>query len=57
MTNGRSVFNPHRVRVRAYDVTVEVAEPDPSIETFLVTVEQEMVVVHVSRQPSPERSG
>lgn len=47
---GRSVFNPHRVRVRSYDVTVEpMAEhqEDPSVETFDVTVEDEMVVLHV----------
>ena len=48
ITNGRSVFNPHRLRVRAYPVTVELDEPeDPSIETFPVTVERGRVVVHV----------
>ena len=61
ITNGRSVFNPHRIRARSYDVTVErpaepsaVAmpdddEPDPSIETFPVTVEEEVVVLHIGR--------
>lgn len=42
---GQSVFNPHRVRVRRYEVTVEPA--DPSVETFPVTVEDEFVILHV----------
>ena len=45
VTNGRSVFNPHRVRVRSYEVSVE--EPDPSLPTFPVTVEDRMVVLHL----------
>jgi len=53
VTNGRSVFNPHRVRVKRYDVTVEPGVPgneeDPSIETYPVSVEGEMVVVHLDR--------
>ena len=52
---GKSFFNPHRVRVRTYEVTVEsgpaqdpVVEPeDPSVETFRVTVEDELVILHV----------
>ena len=59
VTTGKSVFNPHKVRVKAYEVTVEQAdgrrEPcsissdadDPSVETFDVTVEGAWVVVHV----------
>lgn len=46
---GRSVFNPHKVRVRTYDVTVEVdeaAEEDPSIQTYPVTVEDGFVILH-----------
>lgn len=47
---GRSVFNPHRVRVRSYDVTVEQAsdpdDDDPAVETFDVTVEDGFVVLH-----------
>ncbi len=52
---GRSLYNPHRVRVRSYDVAVEpemaeTAEPeDPAIETFPVAVEREMVVVYLGR--------
>jgi 3-phenylpropionate/trans-cinnamate dioxygenase ferredoxin subunit len=56
ITNGHSVFNPHRIRAKSYDVTVEPSgmanaddEPDPSIETFPVTVEQEVVVLHIGR--------
>lgn len=54
LTNGRSIFNPHKVRVRAYQVTVEPddeatssIEGDPSVETYPVTVERGRVVVHV----------
>jgi 3-phenylpropionate/trans-cinnamate dioxygenase ferredoxin subunit len=46
---GRSVFNPHKVRVPTYDVTVEPAEPeddDPSIPTYPVTVEDGLVILH-----------
>lgn len=45
---GRSVFNPHRVRVKRYEVTLEPGEPPPedsSVETFPVTVEESWVVV------------
>ena len=69
ITNGRSVFNPHRVRAKSYEVTVEPAsddapgaaprlvgpdEDDPSIETFPVSIEQEVVVVHIG-QSKPAR--
>ena len=47
ITNGRSIFNPHRVRVRSYDVTVEPEEEDPTVETFSVSVERKQVVLHV----------
>ncbi len=43
---GRSIFNPHRVRVKTYGVTVEAGE-DPSVETYEVTVEEDSVVVHL----------
>jgi 3-phenylpropionate/trans-cinnamate dioxygenase ferredoxin subunit len=54
VTNGRSIFNPHRVRVRAYEVTVEPGVPradeeDPSVETFPVTVESDRVILHMER--------
>lgn len=56
---GRSIFNPHRTRVKAYDVTVEnqVAEQpmashatgteDESVETFEVSVEEGWIVLHI----------
>lgn len=59
ITTGRSVFNPHKVRVRSYEVTVEgengsthtctmsADDEDPSVETYPVTVESQWVVVHV----------
>lgn len=50
ITSGQSVFNPHKVKVRTYEVTVEgpeIEEDDPSIETFPVTVEEGTVYVHV----------
>jgi 3-phenylpropionate/trans-cinnamate dioxygenase ferredoxin subunit len=46
VTNGHSVFNPHKLRVRSYEVTIE-PDDDPSIETFPVTVERGRIVVHV----------
>ena len=45
---GRSVYNPHRMRVKTYDVAVEqMAEDDPSVETYPVQVEEEFVVLYV----------
>lgn len=47
---GRSIFNPHKMRVKAYDVTVETRledEEDESVETFEVTVEDGWIVLHV----------
>ena len=48
ITSGRSVFNPHRLRVRTYAVTVEPPpqEADPSVERFDVTIEDGWVVLH-----------
>ena len=48
ITNGQSVFNPHRLRVRSYHVTVErrLEEEDPDVESFDVTVEDGWVVLH-----------
>ncbi|MCY3866049.1 MAG: Rieske (2Fe-2S) protein [Chloroflexi bacterium] len=45
---GRSVYNPHRMRVKTYDVAVEqMAEDDPSVETYPVQVEEEFVVLYI----------
>ena len=46
ITSGRSIFNPHRVRVRTYEVTVE-PDDDPVVETYPVTVEGGLIVLHV----------
>lgn len=48
LTDGRSVFNPHRTRVRSYKVSIRRGEDDdPSVDTFPVSVEDGVVVVHV----------
>lgn len=49
LTTGRSIFNPHRCRVKAYPVTLESnpTDEDPSVESYPVTVEESSVVVHI----------
>jgi nitrite reductase (NADH) small subunit len=49
ITSGRSVFNPHRLRVKTYKVTVEPTplDEDPSVETYTVTVEDELVILYI----------
>ena len=50
ITTGRSVFNPHKTRVRSYEVTVEPAaesSDEESVETYPVSVEDGLVVLHV----------
>lgn len=79
ITNGESVFNPHRVKVKSYEVLVETQrveatdaeataaasagcerqtigehDPDPSLETFPVEVEEQHVVLYVG-QSRPAR--
>ncbi|MFA9479282.1 Rieske (2Fe-2S) protein [Phycisphaerales bacterium AB-hyl4] len=58
---GKSVFNPHKLRVKTYKVTIEQDDAqarsgacpasesgeDPSVETFPVSVEDGLVVLHV----------
>ena len=48
IATGRTYFNPHRMRVKTYDVTVEpsAATEDVTLETFEVTTEGELVVLH-----------
>jgi nitrite reductase/ring-hydroxylating ferredoxin subunit len=43
VTSGRSVCNPHRTRVKTYEVTVE---EDESVQTYPVTLEDGLVVLH-----------
>jgi nitrite reductase (NADH) small subunit len=49
ITSGRSIFNPHRMRVKTYKVTVEATLPDedPNVETYMVTVEDEFVILYI----------
>jgi len=42
---GKSVFNPHKLKVKTYPVTVEI-EVEPKIETYEVTLEKGMVDLH-----------
>ena len=43
---GKSVFNPHKLRVKTYPVTVENNE-DSSIETYKVTLKKGLVILHL----------
>ena len=55
VTTGRSLFNPHRVRVRAYEVTIESrveAAETARIEMFPVTVEDDIVILHLDTDAS-----
>ncbi|MGD9529850.1 Rieske (2Fe-2S) protein [Pseudonocardia sp.] len=53
VTTGRSIFNPHRTRVRTFEVSVEHPDPaappeeDPSVPTFPVTVDDGIVTLHL----------
>jgi 3-phenylpropionate/trans-cinnamate dioxygenase ferredoxin subunit len=49
LTTGRSVFNPHRTRVRRYDVSVGAAPDaaDPSVETYALSVSDDLVLLHL----------
>jgi len=48
ITSGRSIFNPHKIRVKNYAVTVEPSpvEDVESVENFQVTVEDGWVILH-----------
>ena len=49
LTNGKSIFNPHRCRVKAYEVSLEPPESeDPSVESYPVVVEDARVVVSIT---------
>ena len=50
ITTGKSVFNPHKTRVRTYGVTIgsePPSEQDPVIETYPLSVEDGVVLLHV----------
>ncbi len=48
ITNGRSVFNPHRLRVKSYEVMVE------SVPTYPVVVEDQVVVLYLRSRSAAE---
>ena len=45
ITTGRSIVNSHRTRVKTYEVTVE--PEDEGVDTYPVTVEDGVLVLHV----------
>jgi nitrite reductase/ring-hydroxylating ferredoxin subunit len=49
ITTGKSVFNPHKTRVRTYDVTVglQARADEPAIETYALSVEDGLVLLHL----------
>ncbi|MFH5182494.1 Rieske (2Fe-2S) protein [Paenibacillus sp. TAB 01] len=56
LTNGQSLFDPNKCRVKTYEVGVEAEtetaaapEEEPRLETFPVHVEEERVVVTINR--------
>ena len=60
VTSGRSIFNPHAVRVRAYPVAVEDADRGPGgvrVETYPVSVERKMVVLRGVTGATPTGTG
>jgi nitrite reductase/ring-hydroxylating ferredoxin subunit len=46
ITTGRSIFNPHKTRVRSYEVTVS-QNGDEGVETFPLSVEDGLVLLHL----------
>ena len=47
IATGRTYFNPHRMRVRTYDVTIEQPQDDDvTLETFAVTTEGDYIILH-----------
>lgn len=55
ITSGRSWFNPHKVRVRRYQVEVE--RLPEHVDTFPVEVEEEMVVLYLGRRSRQSQTG
>jgi 3-phenylpropionate/trans-cinnamate dioxygenase ferredoxin subunit len=48
ITNGKSIYDPHKCKVKTYEVMVErvTEEESPSVETFPVKVESGRIVVY-----------
>ncbi|MGG4044278.1 Rieske (2Fe-2S) protein [Paenibacillus favisporus] len=50
ITNGKSIFDPHKCLVKTYKVEVEeenIEEESPSVETYEVKVEDAKIVVYI----------
>lgn len=50
ITNGKSIFDPHKCLVKTYKVAVEedvIEEESPSVETYEVKVEDTKIVVYI----------
>ncbi len=48
VTTGKSLFNPHKMKVKNYEVMIEAAEgDDPSLETYDVRLERDEVVLYL----------
>lgn len=47
ITNGKSIYDPHKCMVKTYEVAVEAEEESPSVETYPVKVEAGLVVVYI----------
>jgi nitrite reductase (NADH) small subunit len=47
LTNGKSLFDPHKCLVKTYEVAVEEDQEEPSVETYTVQVEANKVVVYI----------
>lgn len=47
LTTGSSIFNPHKTRVRRYEVTVAAGAEHERIETYPLTVEDGLVLLHL----------
>ncbi|TVY08835.1 Rieske (2Fe-2S) protein [Paenibacillus cremeus] len=47
ITNGKSIYDPHKCNVKTYEVVIESEEESVSVETYPVKVESGLVVVYV----------
>lgn len=52
IATGRSWFDPRGVRVRDYALTVENRAAEDSVTAFDVTVEEDVIVLHLDRRRS-----
>jgi nitrite reductase (NADH) small subunit len=48
LTNGKSIYDPHKCLVKTYEVAVEIdTDESPSVETYTVKIEGAKVVVYI----------